>query len=364
MQHPGTKTMDLIREYAKKEQMVPDWAHDLLKETERDSSMRPNVRDQPPPNHPHGRDAQEEDCHLDETEPASKRPKSLPHKSPSGDTDESNDEGEDRSLPELEEPDRTPDSPLGCHVDRCEDDLQEEQGESEAVRKVFGAVQAIFGWEPLTDWHRPSPQLGVAWVSLMGKRVLLCLCGCRELKAHRERWPIEDYLMVSVQCANGSWAERPPDYYDAYMNLSEWSRFQKPGGGHEGLYDLREPGRVRIQGYRGLTKAFIFLWEKCLTEADGKSLPHICLVFFCKAGRHRSFALMIAFLMWASHVHDPALWEDLIAPNRNKQLRKGSPCQLLFQDAEMEKGHVPFGSVLTDYAKFLNREFPKHAWVD
>ena len=76
---------------------------------------------------------------------------------------------------------------------------------------------------------------------------------------------------------------------------------------------------------------------------------------------------MIAFLMWASHVHDPGLWEDLIAPIRNKQLDVGFQCELLHKDEVTEKhhneGHVPFASVLADYAKFLNVEFPKHAWV-
>ena len=92
----------------------------------------------------------------------------------------------------------------------------------------------------------------------------------------------------------------------------------------------------------------------------------ICLVFFCKAGRHRSFALMIAFLMWASHVHAPQLWANLISPIRNKHLMPGFFCELLHQadltEKDLSEGIVPFASVLHDYATFLDSEFPSHAW--
>ena len=75
---------------------------------------------------------------------------------------------------------------------------------------------------------------------------------------------------------------------------------------------------------------------------------------------------MIAFLMWASHVHAPKFWADLIGDIRNKNM-PGICCELLFQgdltEKDLSEGIVPFASVLHDYAKFLDtEESPSHAW--
>ena len=88
---------------------------------------------------------------------------------------------------------------------------------------------------------------------------------------------------------------------------------------------------------------------------------------FCKAGRHRSHALRIAFLMWAGHVHDHSVWADLIAPVRNK-VRRGLPvkCELIWVETlgrtKLQKGYVPFGDVLLMFADYLNRKDEPHRW--
>ena len=65
-----------------------------------------------------------------------------------------------------------------------------------------------------------------------------------------------------------------------------------------------------------------------LDPAYSESAAHVVLIFWCRAGRHRSYALLIAFLMWSSHIHDPKLWEAIISPIRNARLGKRHACQL------------------------------------
>ena len=90
------------------------------------------------------------------------------------------------------------------------------------------------------------------------------------------------------------------------------------------------------------------------------------VIFYCKAGRHRSYALLIAFLMRSSHVHVPKMWEAIISPIRNVHLDKDHPCDLATQRElnlkQRSKGHVAFRDCLKDYAVYLNVEFTLHAW--
>ena len=81
---------------------------------------------------------------------------------------------------------------------------------------------------------------------------------------------------------------------------------------------------------------------------------------FCKAGRHRSYALLVAFLMWAGHVHDHSVWADLIAPRHKKV------CALMWagtlDPTRMQKGTAPFGDVLLKFADYLNSKDEPHMW--
>ena len=90
-------------------------------------------------------------------------------------------------------------------------------------------------------------------------------------------------------------------------------------------------------------------------------IPSPSLSFVCKAGRHRSYALLIAFLMWAGHVHDHSVWADLIAPVRNKKVT----CELIWAetlDRTKRTNLVPFGDVLLMFADYLNSKDEPHRW--
>ena len=219
--------------------------------------------------------------------------------------------------------------------------------EAEEQPIVTSAVQAILGWEPKRSG---------ASLILMGRHLSLVLCGHFELASL-------EWHGVSVQCGSGAWARNLAiPNPDRHVNLSKWTIFEDRGGRLPRLY---LPSEDKKAHYRELTLAFLRLWGLCETAQGGSEL--VTLIFFCKAGRHRSYGIMIAFLMWASRVHDPDLWASLIAPIRDSVLKSSSyPCELVSVEdltaPMVQKGYVPFLSVLKDYAEFLNAEYPKHAW--
>ena len=136
-----------------------------------------------------------------------------------------------------------------------------------------------------------------------------------------------------------------------------------------GSYDGLLPKLNR--SYEGVFDKLVAEFQGILThllQAGAGSEQAPMLVFFCKAGRHRSYALLIAFLMWSAHVHDPSVWTALIAPVRAQTLRKGQPVQCELRRAEqmgnlrMGKGTVPFGDVLLKFANYLNSHKELHRW--
>ena len=88
---------------------------------------------------------------------------------------------------------------------------------------------------------------------------------------------------------------------------------------------------------------------------------------FCKAGQHRSYALLIAFLMWAGNVHDYSVWSDLIATLRNEALtrlgRHLGTVQLGMEDPQERKGdRVPCMEVLLKFTNYLNSTKAVRRW--
>ena len=55
---------------------------------------------------------------------------------------------------------------------------------------------------------------------------------------------------------------------------------------------------------------------------------HNMVALYCKYGRHQSYAMLITFLMWSSHIHEPQTWEAIISPLRNARLEQDNPCEL------------------------------------
>ena len=70
------------------------------------------------------------------------------------------------------------------------------------------------------------------------------------------------------------------------------------------------------------------MWETAQRVHQGDPTVHRMVIFYAKAGQHRSHALLIAFLMWSYHVHVPKMWEAIISPIRNVHVDKDHPCEL------------------------------------
>ena len=366
---PNPEAMRLIHAYAEFEgPLLPDWVHALMIATER---IQP----------PSKRARQEDDDQEDDDQEAPESPADLPPE-PTGNTDDSaceeekqdddekvdddekeeDDEKEDLKQEEVPGPDVAPNAPRSSHADQSQNDHQKEQ------RILFAhAARSIFGWKPvIKSPHWPNRLL--AGVVLRNEKVLLGLCGFNEVLHRQEPPAARSHLMVAVQRGTGKWEpEHLPNYYEQQVNWTEWSRFQKDFGLGCGLPQQSWSWERKKSRYRALTETMHTFWQKNVLDKKLER-TRTCLVFWCKAGRHRSYGLLIAFLMWAGHLHDPQLWASLIAPLRNTNMEEedGRQVELLHAHemtaTDRNKGNVPFATVLAEFAHFLNRDYPAHAW--
>ena len=83
------------------------------------------------------------------------------------------------------------------------------------------------------------------------------------------------------------------------------------------------PPEHTVSCFKRLTKVFEALWQQVPQEDP---TAHNVLVLYGKVGRHRSYAVLIALLMWSSHLHEPQFWEAIISPIRNEHLQKDGSC--------------------------------------
>ena len=66
---------------------------------------------------------------------------------------------------------------------------------------VVGCVKAIIGWQPTSSLG--SPNLGIAYLTLLGKDVCIGLRGVEELTQQADKKVLS--RMVAIQCGGGSW---------------------------------------------------------------------------------------------------------------------------------------------------------------
>ena len=89
-------------------------------------------------------------------------------------------------------------------------------------------IEAIIGWEP-TD-ILGTPNIGIAYLTVFGKRLWIGLCGVQELSRQADKQFLSS--MVMVQCGGGSWTKAlrlPPDA--SLYDLSQYSTFKGHYGG-------------------------------------------------------------------------------------------------------------------------------------
>jgi hypothetical protein len=74
---------------------------------------------------------------------------------------------------------------------------------------------------------------------------------------------------------------------------------------------------VRDLALESVADACEALWMTVQQVSQPIPSDHKMVAFYCETGRHQSYALLIAFLMWSSHIHEPQIWEAIISPLRN-----------------------------------------------
>ena len=179
---------------------------------------------------------------------------------------------------------------------------------------------------------------------MLGKRLGIGLCGVEELQRQRTA----HCGMVTVQCSGGSWTKSLPGYL--LHDLSPYSTFR---GCYQGV--LPRLHQSYDTTFQRLIGEFQTIWSY-LTSHQGRA-PVV--VLFARLGGTGRFALLIAVLMWAGHVHDYSVWADLVAPVRNKRAK----CELHWNQTP---GHtaatVPFGDVLVQFVDYLKSTDTPHRW--
>ena len=203
----------------------------------------------------------------------------------------------------------------------------------------------------------------------------LCCLTLRQFKVEiyltgwEEGWPLlkvgsdRDHVpCVAVNCAAGliaPYARLNIESTCSYLDLSQYTEFQSDFGAMPWPTAPLEEYELTCST---LQKQFSHLLH-LLSETQS---PNHAVWFFCKAGRHRSYAMLLAFLMWAGRVHNLDFMRQIVDPLRNSQLQGGRQVELKHW-AEMpgwqqNKGWVAFGDFLPRWLHFLNREHPEHGW--
>ena len=105
--------------------------------------------------------------------------------------------------------------------------------------------------------------------------------------------------------------------------------------------------QVQQPGFNTILRKFEELWD-----AIPKGSDQVNLWFYCKKGHHRSYAALLMFLPWLTHIHDHHFFQMQLNRRRTKVE--------LWTYAELRRsGHrkwnnVPFADVLDDWISFLN----------
>ena len=96
-------------------------------------------------------------------------------------------------------------------------------------------------------------------------------------------------------------------------------------------------------------------WKKIKA---GHSHQPVVLWWWCKAGRHRSYALLIFFLMWAAHVHDHVLVEALLSTRLQQMRRDAKMMKAADSRSPNAKSRmvnkVYFGDLVLEWEEFLS----------
>ncbi len=167
--------------------------------------------------------------------------------------------------------------------------------------------------------------------------------------------------ILSVQCGTGKWLnEYDYNVHKVQQSVFDLSCFSRIKGKQGGIVNLDD---IYATLFDGLFDNFDAILKQAKEQFNhtNKSV-HIC--FWCKRGRHRSYALLIFFLMWAARVHVASYMVDLLQPRLEDIRREAVLTREIDLTPDRKKslhGAVLFGDLVDKWEAYLNEQYPKHA---
>ena len=205
---------------------------------------------------------------------------------------------------------------------------------------ILNIVVRILGWQNCANAQ--PPQISMGTLVARGRTFEVRLSGFAEFVN-----VVAPPNIVPIRCGSGSWSANLP------FNVHPKDIFDLTDINNIAFHQQHDCNlwKVAKEHFEMVLIRLEKLWER----VDEGTV----LWFYCKGGHHRSYAGCIMFLMWVTHVHDPAVFVFLISAQRaNVEL---------FTYWEMWRRRrgdrqVPFADVVHQWGTFLNTTFPKHAW--
>ena len=236
-------------------------------------------------------------------------------------------------------------------------------GNDYAPDLAHAAVMAILGWSEHLTYLKCQGATGTSLGTMeaRGIRFEIRLSGWEDIM--RSSTFVKPWSYISVRCGSGRWLSSTDLHYhettQTFFDLDPFTKDERDGG----LMERDKAYVVQTRAWEALEQRFKTLWALIKGESQG------VVWFWCKAGRHRSYALVIMFLMWLTHVHEPIYFQKKISELRDRDLTNGRTCSLSkWNDLSPKERHnigrygVSFGDVLPGWAEFLNRTCYHHAW--
>ena len=160
--------------------------------------------------------------------------------------------------------------------------------------------------------------------------------------------------MMGVKCFSGRGVQVPAnaELYDLTPYTEFLPKRHNQRGGLAPLPAVLLTGRADAL-YNSLEEAFCRLLGLITARVRGAKQP-VTIFFFCRAGRHRSAAMLTLFLMWVTGALNPAVIETVQCLKPDVQF---------FDENETSKAeHVPFATMLQGYMLYSARRCPFNAF--
>ena len=244
--------------------------------------------------------------------------------------------------------------------DGAEEAADQPEAEAAAIPKIglegLMVTRALLGWVP----GRLS-QCSFGGSTCLGTTHFREWLGDMAVEVVLGRWDDvrlvpPEIALVSVQCVGNAKNVPPPllrNHRQVHhvVDFTAYAELQGPTGGR--MFPNGDPRWAGGAEWEALFTDFVGTCELIMTKLRENKETHVgphVIWFWCKAGRHRSAALLVMFLMWAQFCQTSAIIDHVM------QLR---PEVEFFTHSRRPK-HVAYAPVLDSFCRFLGTMWPEH----